>query len=518
MKKIFIAASLFFVLQASAQDAAIATREFWQNNPDAKTVKEELAKGFDFKNIQSVATDPVALAVSSDAPNDAIKLILDQPNIDFKRTIHEGRIYLHSAAYKGNAEITDYLINKGSDIYFLDANGHTALTYTAFNGHLTIPVLEAFLNNGVDVNEKYETKDGANVLLLAVGYDKDLSITNYLVSKGVSINSTDNQGNTAFDHAAKIGDITILKALLQKGVKYNESALFMAAQGTYRSANKIDVYHYLVDDLKIDPLITNGSGQNVLHFVVRKQNQADVITYFFNKGVDINKADHQGDTPFIGAAGVKSPETVALLIPKVKNINAVNAKGESALLNAVKNSSADVVDLLIKNGADVHVVDKEGNNLAFYLVDAYRAAGGGRGGRQGSPEGGQQRATNVAGTQALPKDDFSDKANVLQAAGLNLAAPLKEGNTLYHIAIAKNDVQLLKKLAPLGIDVNAKNNEGLTVLHKAAMLAKNDAILRYLVSTGADKAGKTSFEETAFDLANENEFLREEKISVDFLK
>jgi ankyrin repeat protein len=108
--------------------------------------------------------------------------------------------------------------------------------------------------------------------------------------------------------------------------------------------------------------------------------------------------------------------------------------------------------------------------------------------------------------------------NVLKSKGFDVAAPQKNGNTLYHLAIAKNDIGLLKRLQPLGIDVNAKNAEGLTALHKAAMVAKDDAMMKYLLSIGAKKEAVTNFKETAFDLASENESLSKKNVSVNFLK
>lgn len=107
---------------------------------------------------------------------------------------------------------------------------------------------------------------------------------------------------------------------------------------------------------------------------------------------------------------------------------------------------------------------------------------------------------------------------MLQDKGLNLATPQKDGNTLYHLAIAKNDVALLKKITALNIDVNAKNNDGITALHKAAMISKNDIILKYLLANGAKKDIITEFDESAYALAIENESLTKNNISVEFLK
>ena len=107
---------------------------------------------------------------------------------------------------------------------------------------------------------------------------------------------------------------------------------------------------------------------------------------------------------------------------------------------------------------------------------------------------------------------------MLQDKGLNLTTPQKDGNTLYHLAVTKNDLALLKKIADLKIDINAKNKDGLTALHKAAMISKDDVILKYLLSIGAKKEINTDFDESAYDLAKENESLTKNNVSVEFLK
>ena len=77
---------------------------------------------------------------------------------------------------------------------------------------------------------------------------------------------------------------------------------------------------------------------------------------------------------------------------------------------------------------------------------------------------------------------------------------------------------MLTNGAGLNIDVNAKNAEEMTVLHKVALTAHDDKILKYLLSIGAKKDIETEFGETAYDLASQNEYLKNNKVDISFLK
>jgi ankyrin repeat protein len=106
----------------------------------------------------------------------------------------------------------------------------------------------------------------------------------------------------------------------------------------------------------------------------------------------------------------------------------------------------------------------------------------------------------------------------LQQKGVDVASAQKNGNTLYHLAVSKGDLSLLERAKSLQIDIDKKNSEGLTALHKAAMSAKNDNLLKFLVSSGAKKSEKTDMGETAYELASENEILKQNEVAIDFLK
>ncbi|MDA6068310.1 ankyrin repeat domain-containing protein [Flavobacterium sp. AC] len=496
-KNIFISFALAATLFVSAQQKnSLLEQSFWKNAPDTNTVKAEIAKGNNPAEANANAFDPTVLAINNDAPLATIKFLLDQPGNEVGKMTHDNRIYLHWAAYRGNTELVEYLIAKGSDINLEDSHGTTPIVFAASNGQTNTALYDAFFKAGISPKKKY--KSGENLLLLAIAADKNLTLTDYFITKGMSLKDVDSDGNTAFNYAARSGNIPFLKKLLEKGVKYTDNALIIASQGSRRETNTLETYKYLVEEVKIKPTVTTKDGENVLHFLAAKPNQTEIINYFLSKGVDANKTDKEGNTPLMVAARAKDTAVLELLLPKVKNINTQNLKGESALTVAVKSGTPEAVATLLNKGADVNVKDKDGNNLGVYLVQSYRPAGRGE--------------ANAA------KDPFDAKVKLLQDKGLNLSTPQKDGSTLYHFAAAKNDLNLVKKLASLNIDVNAKNKDGITALHKAAMVAKDDTIMKYLVSIGAKKDVTTEFDESAYALAKENESLTKNNVSVEFLK
>jgi ankyrin repeat protein len=469
---------------------SLLNQSFWQTQPGVDAVKAEVAKGNDPSEMNAMSMDPVVIAINAGAPNDAIMYLLDQKGNDANKITHDSRTYIFWAANKGNVEVVHYLLSKGAKVGVQDSHGSTALTFAAQAGQQNTKVYDLLIQHGANLKTDV-TAEGANVLLLAAGNDPELKLTEYFQSKGLDIKSKDAAGNSAFDYAARSGNIEVMKKLLSKGVTFSDNAMLMAAQGGRRGGNTLEVFQYL-ESVGIKPTVTAKNGENVLHSIVRRPGQTEIIKYFLGKGVNVNQANDEGYTVFMNAAASnRDTATIALLKPLAKNINQANKTGATALALAVRSNSPEIVQYILNNGGNVNNTDAKGNNLAYYLLESYNP-------RQAK--------------------DFEPKLKTLQSAGLNLATPQRDGNTIYHLSVVKNDVQLLKLVQSYAGDVNAKNAEGLTALHKAAMMSKDESILQYLVSIGAKKDVKTKFDETAYDLAHENELLSKQKISVDFLK
>jgi ankyrin repeat protein len=496
VKQIALTALLFISFTGIAQQKnELLNRKFWKSNPDVAAVKQKIAEGNDPSVLDNNSFDATTLAITTKQDTEVIKYLLSIDGNGVDKKTHDSRIYLHWASYSGDAELVQYLLDNGASVTALDSHRFTPLAFGA-NAGLTNPtVYNAFEKNGVNLAEE-KNDHGANVLLLAAASLKNEKELDFFLSKGLALDSKDNDGNGIFNYASKKGNIDFLKLLVERGVDYKSlnnnggNAFMFASQGGRGFSNGLPVYTYL-KGLGLEPNIVEKNGSTPLHRLAYGTKDAAIIELFLNAGADVNQADEEGNTPFLNAAARNELTMVQLLAKDVADVNAANNSGETALMLAAHDNSADVVAFLIEKGADINAKDATGNTSAFFLADSFSKK-------------------NAAA--------FDAKLALLKSKGLKFNTVQGDGNTLYHVAAKKNDLELLKKVSDFNIDINAKNDEGVTALHLAAMKAENDKLLKFLLAKGADAKSTTDFEETVYDLASENEVLLKGNTSLDFLK
>jgi ankyrin repeat protein len=496
LKKILLLGLFLPTFSLVAQNSnVLLDRAFWKSNPDVETVKNKIKEGNDPVALNANAFDAVVYALLEKADDRVITYLLSLEGNSVDKNTHDSRIYLHWAAYAGKIEMVDYLLEKGSSVTDLDSHGYTPLAFAANSGQKNPELYNTFEKHGVVLTEE-KSDNGANLLLLvaaALNNEKEL---NFFLNKGFQLDSKDQSGNGIFNYAAKKGNTQFLDLLISKGVDYKTpnkegaNAFLFAAQGGRGFSNPISVYEYL-KNLGLNPNMVTKDGYTPLHRLAYNNKDKAIFNLFLAAGADVNQKDTNGNTPFINAAARNNIEMVKLLSTDVSNFNAKNNEGQTPLMLALENNTPEVVEYLLSKGADAALSDNSGNSMAYYWAASYNAK-------------------NIAA--------FEEKRKMLENKDVVFDTAQADGNTLYHLAAKNNNVSLAKKLDGLGINVNAKNAEGLTPLHLAAMKAEDDTLMKYLISKGADINIKTDFEETVYDLASENELLQQQNIVLTFLK
>ncbi|WP_103071784.1 ankyrin repeat domain-containing protein [Aquimarina sediminis] len=495
--KVILVFILFVTMLQAQTKNVFHDREFWKTSPSIDIIEQKISEGNNPSALNPYGFDAVVYAILEKAPNASVIHLLSKKGNDVNKLTHDKRTYVFWAAYANNVELMKHLIANNARMDLIDSHKFSVLTFAAATGQTNKEIYELCIENGIDIKNDRD-EHGANALLLLTPYLKDFTLVDYFTAKGLDLNSTDNDGNGVFNYTARTGNKEMLDQLIKKGISYKElnkqggNAMIFASQGTRKGPNSLDFFTYL-ENLGIQPNITTKNGVTPLHSLAYRNKNFDVLNYFLNKNVDVNQADHKGNTPLLNAAHSNSLDAIKLLAKNTSDLNKVNKNGQSALSHAIKSNTLDVITFLIEKKANLSLIDAKGNHLGYYLIESYKPG---------------------------KVDLFKAKKEVLTQNGLDLSLSQKDGNTIYHLAVDKNDLDLLKTIHSYGydIDINAKNLEGITALHKAAMTAKNDKILSYLLSIGADKTIKTNFEESVFDLASENEILKVNDVNIKFLK
>jgi ankyrin repeat protein len=220
----------------------------------------------------------------------------------------------------------------------------------------------------------------------------------------------------------------------------------------------------------VDINLQDPDGVSPLLLAIMNSNW-DLAKQLIEAGADVNEWDIYGESPLFTAVGQRSQLSggkgandplneitgmaiVKLLLDRGANPNmqlffrpanlkgATNTRGSTPLIRAANNADLEVVNLLLQRGADakIYMADRQTPIMAVL-------------------------AGRASETQAI------ELITILHDAGtdINVMALVQHreesrGGTALHYAARKRYKEVIKKLAGYGIDVNAKDQDGLTAL------------------------------------------------------
>ena len=356
------------------------------------------------------------------------------------------------AAEVGNAEIIKLLLEAGADPDSPNPDGQTALLAVARTGN--VEAAELLVKHGakVDARERW----GGQTALMWASARRHPQMMQFLISKGADVNARsldrDYQRHVTAEGRPKNLDSGGLTPLLYAA---RENCL-ACVEVLLRNGADID----LPDPDGVSPLLLAIMNANW-----------DLAKQLILAGANVNQWDIFGEAPLFTAVGLRNQvsggrasidplnETngltmVRMLVERGANPNmqlffrpanvrgVTNTRGSTPLIRAATNADLEVMKLLLQHGADVNLKMAD-RQTAIMAVLAGRA----------------------------PEPQALEMIRVLHEAGadVNVVALVNHreetrGGSALHYAVRKRYKEVIKKLAEYGIDMNAKDQDGLTAL------------------------------------------------------
>jgi ankyrin repeat protein len=259
-------------------------------------------------------------------------------------------------------------------------------------------------------------------------------------------------------HAAtKYNNLEVVRELLNRGAYidsktiFNESPLIIAINN-----NNVDIVNLLLErNVKIDG--------NVFYSVI-KNNNIDLLRFILDKkDYDVNTKEGYFDTLLNYAIINNKPEIVIELIRRGADVN-LEKFGLSPLQHSIDNNNLKILNILIDNNVKCTL------NI---LYDSFK----------------------------YHISSFILLLNRISSLNIDInMISITYDDTLLHMAIKKNNIEIVKLLLEKGADPNIKNRAEQTPL-EIAIFNYNIEIVKLLLEKGADPNIKNRAKQTSLEIA-----------------
>ncbi|WP_228255521.1 ankyrin repeat domain-containing protein [Arcobacter suis] len=360
-----------------------------------------------------------------------IKKVGSLKELNINQVNRDGNTILHKDLVTGNNELALLLMELGANPTITDKDGKNFLFYAISKGIKNIDLIEKALELGCNINSR--SNKNKTLLMESINY--------FLKTPKEEI-------ETRTDHLEMIKELIRLGISINAVDNNNENALFLATKSEDREL----INTFFEDDYKIDLNQQNNQGDTVLLILALNGiRNIDLLKLYLKKGANPDLLNNSGKSlveiliDIILYSENRKPldfeyeillnedaeyANVLETILKSHNvdINMLNSKHEPLFFDSIVHFNFKLFKLLRIKNINLNQKDKDGNNIIFKLMD------------------------------------YNDK-NLIKDKKLYL-------NTI-------------KSLINAGVDINAKNNEGLTALH-IAVGEKCEYTIRLLLEMRAD--------------------------------
>lgn len=361
---------------------------------------------------------------------DIIKKIALHKEINLNQINLEGNTVLHKEIVLKNNNLALLLMDLGINPTILDKNGKNFLFYAILKGIDNISILKKAVSLGCNLDAR--NRDNKTLLMESI----NLYLTTALDDKKEKLS-----------HLKMIKELIHLGINVQASDNNNENAFFLATKSEDRN-----LIHCLLENANIDINHQNNLGNTaLLSLVLNGIRNEDLIVLYLKKGANPD---------LLNLSKKSIVEILIDIILHIENKKPLAFENET-LLN--ENAEyANVLDIILKNySIDINRLDSKGQPLFFDSILFFNF-----------------KLFKLLRTKSI-------NLNQKDKNGNNIIFKLMEYNNKNLIKDKKLYLNTIKSLVNAGVDINAKNNEGVTALH-LAVGEKCEYTIRLLLELRAD--------------------------------
>jgi uncharacterized protein len=487
-------ASLLWGTAGCAADAVVrpdgSTALQWAVfNGDLAEAKRLLAAHADVKATNEYGVDAMQLA--ADASNtEMIRLLLkagadpDSPNPD-------GETALHLVARAGNLDAAKMLLHAGAHVDARERfGGQTPLMWATARRHPEM--VELLASKGADVNARSLIRDyqrvataesrakqldrGGFTPLLYAARENCRDCVEVLLKHKVDVDLPDPSGMSPMVIAMLNSNWDIAKRLIGAGADVNAWDIFgqaplhvaIGSMNSRGNNNPLDMDRP-----------NKATGFEVVQLLVARGANPNQQTYYraagrgLGAGIGFGGSTGRGTTPFLVACAGGNLEVVKLLLAHGANPRLATADGQGPIILAVGSRSGGTGN---PGPVQASFAPEAAPGSNAEIPPAVRGGTRGRGGAGAAPASAPATAPGSGPADKVVPSGNPTVAliNFLAANGADINLVAKRhflqrtrGGSALHYAVRTGNKEVMAALIKLGIDVNAKDEDGLTALDYA---------------------------------------------------
>ncbi|XP_063302209.1 ankyrin repeat domain-containing protein 27-like [Pelobates fuscus] len=278
----------------------------------------------------------------------------------------DGSTLLHVAAYYGEAELVETLLQLQLDVDILDYKGATALQRSR-----DVKIMQLLLKHGADV--KWSDDDGNTALHMVCfgepGKPSTIDCLLFLISQGASKKKQNKKGLQAVHCAAIQGRIDVIETIVESyATEWGRIHKEMMEKNTPSlpylalSNNHLECTKWL---LSKDISFKEREQEELLFYIIYDDVQTEChvqnIRFLISNGLNVNTCDSCGNSALhLAALRINCYEILQLLLSSGSEVDVQNDRNMTPLFNAIFASNFHGAKLLLDYGANVKHLDNQG--------------------------------------------------------------------------------------------------------------------------------------------------------------